>query len=120
MSKITLTHTDNQMNPPQIQTASADWGWEEKNGQVSFGKITLDGVTCGKGGLDLAANTLDLALAKIKEQAFFADTSIVTAASTSDLDGEQSIEAVVAFYEAHGFRVSDEQGGDSVFMERLI
>lgn len=120
MSKITITHTDDQMTTAQVASATAHWDWAEKDGQPSFGKIILDGVTCGKGGLDLAANILDLALAKIKEQAFFADTIIVTAASTSDLDGVQSIEAVVAFYEAHGFRVSDEQGGDSVFMERLI
>lgn len=108
MEKITITDKE--------QTATAIYEWDQED----FSKVILDGVTCGKGGLDLAANALDLALAKIKEQAFFADTIIVTAASTSDLDGEQPIEDVVAFYEAHGFRVSDDQGGDSVFMERLI
>ncbi len=120
MSSITITHTDSQTNPPQVKTASAYWDWEEKDGSASFGKIFLAGVTCGKGQLDLAALALSSALKKIADQAFFAGTTITAAAHTRDLDGEQSIEDVVAFYEAHGFRVSDEQGGDSVFMERQI
>lgn len=108
MEKITITDKE--------QTATAIYEWDQED----FSKVILDGVTCGKGGIDLASSALNIALAKIKDQTFFADSIIVTAASTSDLDGEQPIETVVAFFEAQGFRVSDEQGGDSVFMERLI
>ena len=109
MNELTITRTIGT----QKTIASALWDWAENDGNV----IVIDSVTCSKGALELADDALNLALEKIKTQTA---TAIVTAASENDLDSEHTIYGVVAFYEKHGFRVSDVQGGESVFMERKI
>lgn len=76
----------------------------------------LYGVTCSVGEYDIAAEAVKAALDWIKRICHIGCT-IRVGAHTKDLDGLQPINLVVGFYEDLGFKVSMNQGTESVQME---